>query len=349
VNRWLNAVCVLSLAAGLAQAGEDGLRKAWTRQPERARVLAEAAARLANLAERWPAHGQSPRNLAADPDLRWLLDHPVPAYLTLDSVLSSGPTGARRSAALYVAGRLHWRPLGKYLPGLLAASATKEQKLEVLQCMAALRDPASLKALEAFLRAAPKGTDQELLMAALRGIGLTGQRRYAPLIRQTAARLSSPAAQFAACRLALICGDADALGRCAQFLKVKDSRLQAEVIRFLGQNFNDQTMTALAQFAAEQADQALSVTAIRAIIQGSGCAEPAPGGEPAEKEETAGEPEAPPPPPGPPEAAVDWLPQDLSKASPAERRKAVADLLLWWEREGRAQFEQRRTAQPADQ
>jgi len=325
---------------------EELLRKAWTFRPgEKAALLATATQRFEALVRRWPAAPPTLQQASSDPDVQWLLEQRPATYLILDAEFVKGARGARRSALLFLTGQLHDGNLGHYMPDLLNASTTDAERLEVLQCMAALQDPRSLQTLEAFLTQQSAGAPEELLVEAVRGLSLSGRQEYLRAINAVRKRLTSPAARFEFAKSACRCGDASASAEVARLLDMPGTpaEMKSEAIQFLCEHFNDNSLAGLTRFASTTDDQQLAVAAIWAIINGSrygrtmptspAHAEAEAGAGP--KAEAAGEasedadgPQA--------ASALPGLPPDVSKLSQEERKQLIERITQWWLDEGRA-------------
>jgi hypothetical protein len=346
----MKSIVYIILVAGLIQAvcvgDEELLRQAWTFRPgEKDTLLASATARFEALVRRWPGSPQSPQQARADPDVQWLLEQQAATYLVVDAGLAQETRGARRSALLFLAGRLHYGTLGQYMPGLLSASTTNEERLEVLQCMAALQDLRSLQALETFLTQQSAGVSEELLVEAGRGLGISGRPDYLTAISAVRKRVTSPAARFELAKSACRCGDASAAADVACFLDAPETpaEMKSKAIQFLCDNFSDHSLAGLTRFACTTEDQQLAVAATWAIINGTRYGRTIPAG-PAYAEAAAGAGPAAEPAGGQPGGAdgpeagkvLPGLPPDVSRLSQDERRQLIEKITQWWLEEGRA-------------
>lgn len=347
------AACLLSLlalAAGVCRADESVLRRSWSLQSEqKTELLGQARACMEKLILRWAVEPEL--RLAADenPDVRWMLDHPYAAYLALDEELAQKPSGARRSAALYLAGRLGRQNLGHYLSEVLVNCDTDEERLEVFGCMAALRDATSLKTLEGFVSQASQEVNEALLVAAVRGLGLSTRAGYLPSVNAARRWLKSPAAQLEGAKAAWRCGDQNALAEVGQFLYSPDVEVQAEAIAFLRENFCAEALAMLAALARTAEDQKVAAKAVQAIIDGGKYGEPLPQeqeklgalpGLDALVDPRAGPPEQPAEPPA--DATPGGVPADVSRLSAEELQELLQRLEAWWSAEGAELSEKRR-------
>jgi len=346
-------VCLLSgvaLAAGLVLADESVLRRSWSLQSaQKARLLRQATARMEKLMLRWSVEPKLREAPGKDPDVRWMLDNAYAAYLVLDEELARKPSGSRRSAALYLTARLARRNLGQYLPALLVDCDSDEERLEVMRCMAALRDATSLGRLETFLVRADEETNEALLVVAVQGLGLSRQPRYLPTISSVRQWFTSPRARLEGAKAAWRCGDRDALAEVGELLHSPDLEVRGEAIGFLRENFCAEALAMLAGLARTAGDRKVAAKAVEAIIEGSNYGEPLPG----EQKETtdppelddlvdpaAGLPEQPEEPPA--DATPGGLPPDLSKLSAQELQELLQRMETWWTAEGAELFEKRR-------
>jgi len=353
---WAGAVmwlCVASLWAGSLAAEETLLRTRWVRArgPE-AEQFRRAQAIVDRLAERWASEPTLRADPMRDRDVRWLLRHRMPAYVALDARLAARPRGSARSVQLWLAGRIGMVELERYLPPLLADSTTRSERLEVLDCMAALHGRRSVAALRQFILSRAGNEDERLLATAVRGLGMTRQAEHLPLINAVRFSFRSPQARFDGAVAAFRCGQASAFGEIAGFLSERDGDqlVQRRAIAFLRDNFNTQALKALARFADSARDEDLAVEALRALIDGSCYGRRPPSGRrvashpPAQKELAApgrlGRSSAREAPPS--EARAPGVPGGIAALSPEERRELIEKVTEWWEREGRADAEKRR-------
>lgn len=349
----LYVLCMVILAAGASSAQEDALRTAWTfRADQRATLLREAEKRLDRLVRRWQVKPQLRPALDKNADAVWMLEHPHAAYLVLDAELAQKPVRARRSVLLHMAGRLRRRELGRYLPPLLSASTSNEERSEVLDCMAVLRHRESLRALDAFLGKHPRYVDESLLVTAVRGLGLSGRTEYLRTINRARKTFESLRGRFEGAKAAWRCGDSGALREVGQFLSCPEADLRAEALDLLREAFCEETLMLLADFAGRTEDQQLACAAVEAIIEATGYGK----GSPAEGALLAGEPDpsmfvdpvaSPNPAEEPKEPRADavppGMPPDISEL-PAQERQALLDqVLAWWDAEGRELLQKRRT------
>ncbi len=316
---------------------------------QKARLLRQVTARMEKLMLRWSVEPGLREEPDKDPDVRWLLDNPYAAYLILDEELAQRPLGTRRSAALYLTARLARQNLGQYLPALLVDCDSDEECLEVMCCMAALRDATSLRTLEAFSARANEEANEALLVVAVQGLGLSTRPKYLPTISSVRQRFKSPRAQLEGAKAAWRCGDQNALAEVGQFLHSPDLEVQGEAIGFLRESFCAEALAMLAGLARTAEDQEVAAKAVKAIIEGSNYGEPLPG----EQKETtdppelddlvdpaAGLPEQPEEPPA--DATPGGLPPDLSKLSAQELQELLQRMETWWTAEGAELFEKRR-------
>ena len=210
---------VFAILAWPAAADEALLRKAWTiRDQDKAALLAEASTRLAELVTRWPSEPKLRNAPLRDDNVRWLLRNRMATYLVLDAELAKKPQGPARTVQLYLASRLRWRSLGQYLPPLLDECKTDAERLEVVQCMAAVRDAKSLQAMGKLLEAHKPDGNEGLLIAAVRGLGLSRQPVYLPVVQSARRKAKGPAARLAVAQAAVRCGDPAAMAQVAECL-----------------------------------------------------------------------------------------------------------------------------------
>ena len=351
----LFSALMITVCAALCTAEEALLREAWALGPgQKAALLAEARERVDDLTGRVPAEPGLRTGLAQDLSVTWLLSHREAAYLAVDERLPNAPPGAERTVLLYLAARLGHRTLGCYLPGLLENCQTDGQQLEVLECMCALRDASSLKAMADLVEHASVPCNEGLIIAATRGLGLSRRKEYLPVVRKAGGLVASPRGRFEAARAAYACGDKEAAAEVARCLSPPDAdrTVRKDVIQFLCLNPEGQGVEALAQFALTTKDEELAAAAVRAMVQGTDY------GGPGElmPEERGGQPGTG---PGQPASggAQDW--QDKAWAPrgaegrpavetlPREQRDELAQTILeWWRKEGRRAAEERAAQRP---
>ncbi|MCK4282970.1 MAG: hypothetical protein KAX44_01540 [Candidatus Brocadiae bacterium] len=347
-------VCLLAFAAGAASAQDGALRMAWTwRSGDRSKLLEEASARLDKLVRRWPKEQQLREAPEKDADVQWMRQNRYATHLVVDSGLAQRPAGARRSVLLYLTRKLHRRSLGRYLPGLLDSCTTTEEYLEVLSCMAAVRDRTSLRALNGFLLRPPKQAKEQMLLIAIMGLGLSGDVEYLATINLVRQQFKAPAFQFEGAKAAWRCGDETALYEAARFLENAEVQFHDSVIAFLREAFCEESLELLADLAKRTENDELACAIIQTIIEATRYGEPL-----VEEEEKLAEP--PPPDVGPLAQGADTLPEgqepknpsraaapsglekDVSELTVHERQELLEKVLAWWEAEGRALAEERR-------
>jgi len=347
---------VFAILAWPAAADEALLRQAWTiRDQDKAALLAEANTRLAELVQRWPSEPKLRNAPLRDDNVRWLLRNRMATYLVLDAELAKKPQGPARTVQLYLASRLRWRSLGQYLPPLLDECKTDAERLEVVQCMAAVRDAKSLQAMGKLLEAHKPDGNEGLLIAAVRGLGLSRQLVYLPVVQSARRKAKGPAARLAVAQAAVRCGDPAAMAQVAECLKTPTipPELQLEAIWFLCENFDDQALRLLSSAALTMPDDELAAEAARALIvatrYGQGGAEEklmlepppipiAPGTEqpPAAEAPTDGSARGSVPP---------GLVPDIGQMGSRERGELVHRVVAWWETKGRDLSRTRRQQQ----
>ncbi len=347
-------VCLLVFAAGPAAAQDAALRMAWTLNSGlRSKLLEEATARLDKLARRWPEEQQLREAPEKDADVQWMRQNRYATHLAVDGALAEGPAGARRSVLLYLTRKLHRRSLGRYLPDLLDSCTTNEEYLEVLSCMASMRDRASLRALDDFLLRPPKQVNEQMLLIAVMGLGLSEDVEYLATVNLARQQLKAPACQFEGVKAAWRCGDETTLYEAASFLDNAEVQFHDSVIAFLREAFCEESLGLLADLAKRTENDELASAIVQTIIEATRYGEPL-----LEEEEKLAE--APPPdvghgaqgagtppegqePKDPPRAATpSGLEKDVRELTAHERRELLEKVLAWWEAEGRALAEERR-------
>ncbi len=341
MRAWVYLALGMALALRAAAADEELLRKAWTFQPgPRAELLGQARGHFRSFAARLQVEPAVRDRADREPTVQWLAAHADATYLVLDEELAKQPRGAVRSACLLLAGRIHNPGLGQYVHKLLPSCSTNADRLEVLQCMSALQDPQSVKALAAFLAKPTSGASDEMLAEAARGLGMTRRPEYLSAISRVRGQVVSLAARFELAKAACRCGDADAVRDVAAVLKTTGPalKLHADAIAFLCENFSDAALNGLSEFVETTGDDELAVAATWAIINGTryGRDPAAMAARPASEYETAA------PAAGDDSGAqaaggvLPGLPKDVSKLSREERRELIGKVSRWWREEGKA-------------
>jgi hypothetical protein len=354
----LFALATLAATSTAAIGDEALLRKAWTLHGgQSAATLKEAQTRFSALVERWPQDGALQAAPAQDAEGRWLLEHPMALYLVLDGELAAKPKAARRTVALRLTAELQWKNLGQYLPEMLSSSKEAPERLEIVQCMAALHDPKSLQALQSLLASPPEGADEALMTAAVRGLGLSRLPRYLPGINDARSGFATASARLTGTEAAWLCGDANAIAEVGQWLSAKDvtDDLRADAVRFLGENFNDQALALLVSCVTNSQDEPLAVTALQALVTGSGYDLPPPGqteqelpaaeGQPAQEVKPAAEQAQPAAELAQPQTGRAGVPPDIRTMSADQRKELARRIATWWANEGREFTRQRRAAE----
>lgn len=349
-------LCMAALCGAMAVvclADEALLREAWTYKPgPKQEELAVARERFEMLVADWtedPAAAEQPEPSA---DMLWLLSHRQAAYLVLDEQLGLDRTGAARTVLLRLAGRLGRRNLGPRLAPMLRTAQGNGERLEAVRCLSALQDGASLRALVFFLHSPPEDASEEVVVAAVRGLGHSRRPDVLPVIQQVRGLVRSPAGALEWAKAAYRCGDPASMDQIIAVLENERAprELRKDAVAFLCENFGDHAVQPLARMATESDDDELWLAATWALINGTGygrppAAAPQPLPPHAEGDAAAAEPTG-----GtrPPEGAAQvpaqplpGLPPELDKLSRDERRTLVQKLVDWWHTEGRARARNR--------
>lgn len=297
--------------------------------------------------------------------MKWLRAHPEVSYVLADEELASRPQGARRQAVLLLMRVLGRKELGHHLPSLLRTAGESQDRLAVVRTMATLGDARSLGALESLLTEPPEDADEELLAAAVRGLGRSRQERFLPLIQRVRAGFASNPARLAGAKAAYRCGAPQAMLEVTQVLRLRDDdaeevlslSLKLDAMRFMTQHFNGSLVAPLADLAVRTDNQRIAARAVRSLIVGTGyaapdaetlSAPPAPAApedlydprEPAAEkrgEGNAGDPAA--------GASPRGLPPDLEALTAEQREELVDKIVQWWHAEGEPEFHKRRELQ----
>ncbi|MFO7956791.1 MAG: hypothetical protein R6X33_06790 [Candidatus Brocadiia bacterium] len=359
----LAALCVGAAAAQFCAAGEGLLREVWQRRhPRKTQQLQQARQHLASLEEMCGDPETVGAARESEP-MKWLRAHPEISYVLADQQLASRPQGARRQAVLLLTRVLGRKELGHHLPSLLRTSVGNPQRLAVVRTMAALGDARSLEALEGLLTEPPEDADEELLAAAVRGLGRSRQERFLPLIEHVRAGFTSDRACLAGAKAAYRCGAPEAMLEVTQVLRLRDDdaeevlSLKLDAMRFMTRHFNGSLVAPLADLAVRTENRRIAVQAMRSLIAGTGYAAPdaetlsGPPAPPAPEDlydprepaaEGGGEGDAEDPPAG---ASPHGLPPDLEALTAEQREQLVEKIVKWWHAEGEPEFHKRRELQ----
>jgi len=358
----LAALCVGAVAAQFCEAGEGLLREVWKRRhPQKAQQLEQARQHLRSLADMCGKTDVGSAALRSDP-MKWLRAHPEVAYALADEELARRPEGDRRQAVLLLTRTLGRKELGNYLPPLLRTAITNTEKLAVIRTMAALGDTTSLNALESLLKQSSPDADEEVSAAAVRGLGLSADERYLPLIQRVRASFNSDRAHLSGARAAYRCGASDAMQEIARFLRLPDNSedvtaLKDEAMEFMTQHFNERLVAPLADLILRTDNEKVAVQAMRSLIAGTGYAAPdpqtlsAPAAQPSPKDlYDPRKPDTEQSPAsdglGPPAAASPrGIPPDLGVLTPGQRQELVDKIVQWWHKKGELEFHRRRKLQ----
>ena len=327
------ALLCVCLAAPSASGAEpkDPLLRAYTSAPgEKRDLLRECDRRLRAI--RFKALSSSAeQDWGADQDVRWLLAHRIPAVLAMEQELQRGATGRHLGALLYLTERLGHRRLTRELPALLSRAGTDEDRFQLLHILAELRSDEALKALGAFLRGAESWTSERLVCEAARGLSLTGDERYLPLIRAAGRLVSSPAGAVRLAAARHRCGDPGAVSELLKSLRDESADPAAVIsaLRALADRPVAEAVPDLAALAVRAQDAPVAEAAIAALMQTTGYDAPSGEipGESARQEDVTDDADAEKQ-EGPDAALGRWG----STARP-KREEVVQRILEWWQNE----------------
>jgi len=337
--------------------------------------LAKTAQCLDKLTRRWPAIQAQKADPAKDPDVRWLLTghgdpvRPAVHRMACRTVLAerlalpllAAPatdgtpalTAASLEPLLYLAVAVSHRPFGRHLPSLYDASTAPEQQEALFRAMIQLPDKAALDKLAALLTAVPAWCDEPMQAAALRV--LTERTRpgavSALTLAKLRARFTSPAAQLEGAIAAHIWypraeypATPDAVATWDDILAVFAPKappgkrapvaVQNRAIAFIAQDMTEDSFQMLAQLVGKTSSKDVSAQALHVVISHSRYDEsltPDNGAtastEPVEVSAAQSQREA--------LCRLDTI----ASFSRSRRTAIAADLLKWWDSEGRANYE----------
>ena len=357
--RMISLALTLAAASAVGAAAMEPERREMDLRSAAEQIRRRQAARMAatgetigRLARRWPAEEELRLAPAMDKDVRALLrrSNRTALALVLGDRLGGPPPvppGPERTVLLYLAGRCRRRELGRHLPALLRDAATATDRAEVLECMAALGDPDSVRALTDMLDDPPEWAAEDLRAIAVRGLGRTHDADCLAVINRARRRFVAGPALLAGAIAAYNCGEKAAFADVTGPLQGKtpgvafDAPTARAAIEFLVHNFGDESFDALRAYALAAPTPELSARAIHGLITAGGYGLPDPDAAPKDVPPAAGEETTTTPPPDP-TADMPQTIEEITKLTPRDRTVLVARLTTWWREQGRDQDRRRR-------
>lgn len=249
--------------------------------------------------------------------------------LVIEREIERQPRGRHLEAILYLVVHVGNTRIRRYLPALFQVARSQRERYRVMQAMADLHGHESIRFIEQFLSEADAQTPECLLCEAARGLGLTGRRKFQPLLRRAATLVQSPEARLRMAAARWRCGDPTAGRAILTVLQDEEAgrELRLWALDFLVENALPEAAPVLTDIAGESKDDEIGTRALRALIRATGYAKP-PGNEllamggkdtPVEMMEMAdAELEADP--------ALAWAEEDLKVS---ERKRMVRLIVVW--------------------
>ena len=301
---------------------------------EQRRTLAECERRMMIIRTKATTAEES-RDWSEDRHVQWLLFHRIPAMLVLEREMRSEPQSVYLEALLHMTKALDNSRLTRLLPGLMNGASSTRSRLHVIRTLAELRDAKSLAALERFLEGAGRNTPDELMAEAARGLGLTRDEKYLPLLTRASRLVDSQRAALMLAAARYRCGETEMAEQVMEVLRQEDTDqedtdpdLKIWALDFFAENAHQESVPLLASLAAGSGDERVARRALQALMLTSGYAVP-PAKELLERsremrvgevQEQEVEEEA--------ADAVDRAAPDEPTAS--EREELVETILTWW-------------------
>jgi len=307
---------------------------------EKKAVLTECFHRLLKVKRRAEL-ATEPVNWGEDPEIAWLLQHRIPTMLAVERELEGGPDAPHLQALIYLTKAIGSRRLLRHLPELLKRTYSTMARLQILRAMSDLRDRGSLAALEGFLSGADSSTPGLLVAEAARGLGLTRNKDYLPLLRVASRMVRSQAESLRMAGAQYRCGDSQIAQRILSVLRddEADMELRLWAVHFVAEEPVSGVVPVLAELAAESSSEEMSSSALRALVLASGYGVP-PGSELLEQKPTQSSEEGTAQ-EGETTAALPG--EGPERLSEKERKKLVQAIMRWWREHQQTRAQQARS------
>jgi hypothetical protein len=324
------AIAVLALPVLCAHA-EDKLWSAYSQGSAKKRaVLSQCLESMENIRDRAASAADAP-NWSQDPDVQCLLSHRVPAVLVVEKEFERTPAGFHLDAVLLLTTALDDSRLRRHLPELLAKAKDHRSQLQVLKAMGDLRDAESSAAVEQFLADADAITPEDLVCEAARGLALTGDGKYRPVLARASRLVESDQGRLQVAAARYLCSEPEMAQEILRILELTDADLALRMLalEFFMQNPVQDAIPVLARLAGESEQKEVAGRAMCALMNTTGFSIPSAAQIQQPTAETGDhgtgsevEPE--------PEEAILLTERELAELPAAQRRQLVETVLEWW-------------------
>ncbi len=326
----------LFFLVGEVASGEasDILWRAYSQGPAEKQELLKQAQKQLDLLQAKALDGKAGPTWHKVSEVRWLLNHRMPAVLVIERELQEPPSGRCLDATLHLILRLGHSRLTSKLPHLLKTVESAEDKQRVMTVLGNLRTEACVETLQDFLKNADAETEEELVCEAARGLGLTEDPKHLPLLRQVTSQVEPPIAIARLLAARHRCKDPKAGARLRKMLHRKEvpQKFRLELLNVLRRVQLEEMLPDLTDLALKAANEQLRTAAFKCMVDIVGyrnftrvakdqTEEDNPGGSKSTSTGTE------------PETAASLTPVErYRKADAAKRREMVAEVTEFWKK-----------------
>jgi hypothetical protein len=307
----------------------------------------ESLARVKSL--RRKARRKSDPDWTGDPDVRWLKNHRIVAGLAIRRELSRHPEGPPLRAVLYLVRSVGPRGTTEMLPDLLLSAKNTADRLAIVSLMADLRDPVLLDALQKLLSNRSPNLSQRVICEAARGLGLSGRKKYLPILRKAQNRVSSDSGRLQVSGACYRCGAEEMVRPLIEALAGKKTPIETRLwaLKFFARDPHEDAIPVMARLCAEAPSPDLADYAYEQLVEATGYAPPPPAPGREENQEKNAMPERPVSPEDLQTETEDqtqrkWERTKLSELEPEERREQIRRVIGWWKNNRGASTEENR-------